>query len=48
MAKKIRSKKSNRLVNIYDTAGLLETMNTESRNTFNNAFKSDNIGSTIG
>ena len=48
MAKKIKSKKSNRLVNIYDTAGLLETMNTESANTFNNAFKGENIGSTIG
>ena len=48
MAKKIRSKKSNRLVNVYTDAGLLETMNMESKETFNNAFKSDNIGSTIG
>lgn len=48
MAKKIRSKKSNRLVNIYSDGNLLETLNTESKDTFNNAFKSDNIGSTIG
>jgi hypothetical protein len=48
MAKKIRSKKSNRLVNVYSDAGLIETWNTESKDTFNNAFKSDNIGSTIG
>ena len=48
MAKKIRSKKSNRLVNIYSDGNLLETWNKESKDTFNNAFKSDNIGSTIG
>ena len=48
MAKKIRSKKSNRLVNIYSNAGLLETWNKESKDTFDNAFKSKNIGSTIG
>lgn len=48
MAKKIRSKKSNSLVNIYKDAGLLETWNKESKDTFDNAFKSENIGSTIG
>ena len=48
MTKKIRSKKPNRLVNLYADAGLLETWNKESKDTFNNAFKSDNIGSTIG
>jgi hypothetical protein len=41
MAKKIRSKKTNKLVNIYDWG-------TDSLETAKNAFNSENIGSTIG